>query len=50
MYALKALGVILDLWGTPVIVHLGMLRSILAHVLNLCILFSCIYRAFSNFI
>jgi hypothetical protein len=33
-----------------VIAHLGMLRSFPAHVLNLCILFNCVYRAFILFV
>jgi hypothetical protein len=46
MNALKALDIILDLWGAPLIAHLGILRSMPAHVLNFCILFNCICIAF----
>jgi hypothetical protein len=42
MYALNYVGGILDLLETPISAHLGMLRSILTHVLNLCNLFICV--------
>jgi hypothetical protein len=34
MYALNASSVILDLFGAHVMAYIGILRSILAHVLN----------------
>jgi hypothetical protein len=39
MYALNVSRGILDLLGASINAHLGMLRSIPAHILNLCILF-----------
>jgi hypothetical protein len=41
MYALNIYRGISDLLRAPVNAHLGILRSIHAHVLNLCILFIC---------
>jgi hypothetical protein len=46
IYALNVSGVILDLLGAPVMAHFGMLRSILAHILNFWILFVCSCMAF----
>ena len=39
---LKVMGLSLDLFGHPVTAHLGVPRSIPAHLQNLSILFSCV--------
>jgi hypothetical protein len=50
MYALNILGIILDLFGAPVMAYLEILRSIPARVLNFWILFICSYTAFTLFV
>ena len=41
MYALKVVGLSLDLFGHPVIVHLDRFRSMYDHCANLCSLLIC---------